>query len=160
MKILFILLFCLTFLSCYQTIIPTKTTHILQIKKTNIKTVFEKVKKWVAVTFKSTKAVIDYESSEENIITLSVFLKDDVVYGLRTTTGYNVKIMISMKETKIKFEVLDILINYSNSGNGDKTQLTYFLDQEAEDSYKLKIEELELSLVDFIETDGKKSEDW
>ncbi len=158
MKILFILLFSLTFLGCYQEIMPTKTTHILEFQKTNTKTVFEKVKKWVAVTFKSTKAVIDYESSEENIITLSVFLKDYISSGLGAMEGYNVKIMISIKETKIKFEILDILITYS--GNGTTNQRNYFATKEFEDSYIKNIQFLENSLLEFIKTDGKKSEDW
>lgn len=168
-NLIIVILFGIFITGCVipQQIEPTAISDIIEFPSKDKKTLFEKTKKWIALNFNSAKTVLDYESLEEGMITINIFISENLIAGfaLGTTTmitGYLPKISFQMKDNKVKIDVVSINIEEELTQDGKvqgKNTIDKFPNEESKTNFDSKIESLIQSYTTFINND-KQSSDW
>ncbi len=159
-KILFLGLSLFIFSSCFtkatkEQLNPTYIVELKDIPKTKI---YEKTKQWIASTFKSAKAVIEYDNKEEGTLIGNTIIDrtSSITMSGSSTTSWLASMRVDTKDGKMKVTFFNLISRYTETSGIVRTNDWYLVTLKR---LKPKIDNLVKSLTIFIKGKDPKS-DW
>lgn len=165
-KIIMMLLVTVFMLGCVMnpyTIEPRKISIVSNVEKMDKASIFNKIKKWLAITFVSSKAVMDYESIDEGVITSNIIISSTEKFGY--PSNLHLKVMFTCKDDKYKLDVLSVGNSYDGCTVSEysdcSTQYKFWSRiDDVNGKYEALINELNKSIIKFISNEQTEKDNW
>lgn len=122
--------------------------------------IYERVKQWIAVNFKSAKAVIEYANKKQGTIignTIISTVCPTSAFATITDCKYYVSMRIDIKDNKLKIKFFNMSLSaYIGTEKHQNSNVT----QEKFDSLKLKLQKFKKSLIKYVRNSGSGEKNW
>jgi restriction endonuclease Mrr len=152
-KLLFVILLILFVSGCSKKIYDYHLDYYVTVDNMNADRIYEGTKRWMAMNFVSSKAVIEYDNVEEGtLIGNGVYSKYSMIYGGKCYVGF--KIRIDVKDEKFRMILSDF---YYTTKYEDRVPLVKEKHLKYAEAY---LNKLHMDLFDFLTTGVETAEAW